>query len=41
VQATSEDYSDRAISGVLRGIGQTFMHLSSRTRWHRMFRQVH
>jgi signal peptidase I len=41
VQATSEDYSDRGIWGVLRGIGQTFMHLSSRTRWHRMFRGVH
>jgi signal peptidase I len=41
VQATSEDYSDRGIGSVLHGIGQTFMHLSSRTRWHRMFREVH
>ena len=41
VQATSEDYSDRGIGGVLRGIGQTFTHLSSRTRWHRMFSEVH
>jgi signal peptidase I len=41
VQATSEDYSDRAISGTLRGIGETLLHLPSRTRWHRMFREVH
>jgi signal peptidase I len=41
VEATSEDYSDRGMLGILRGIGQTFMHLPSRTRWHRMFREVH
>jgi len=33
--------SDRGFSGTLRGIGETLMHLPSRTRWHRMFREVH
>jgi signal peptidase I len=41
VQATADDYSDRGIGGLLRGIAQTFTHLSSRTRWHRMFKLVH
>ena len=41
VQATSGDYNDRGFAGVIRGIGETLLHLPSRTRWRRMFRQVH
>ena len=41
VEATSEDYGDRSVSGSLRGIEQTLEHLPSRTRWHRMLREVH
>jgi signal peptidase I len=41
VQATSEDYSNRGLSGTLHGIAETLLHLPSRTRWHRMLREVH
>lgn len=41
VQATSGDYNDRGFVGVIRGIGETLLHLPTRTRWHRMFREVH
>lgn len=41
VQATSDDYVDRSLSGALRGIGQNLLHLGTRTRWHRMLREVH
>jgi signal peptidase I len=41
VEATSEDYTDRAVSGALRGIAETLLHLPTRTRWHRMLREVH
>jgi signal peptidase I len=41
VDATSEDYGDRTVSGTVRGIEQTVAHLPSRTRWHRMLREVH
>ena len=40
VEATSDDYGDRTVSGSLRGIEQTLVHLPSRTRWHRMLRGV-
>ena len=40
VEATSEDYGDRSISGSLAGIERTLAHLPSRTRWHRMLRAV-
>jgi signal peptidase I len=40
VEATSDDYGDRSVSGSLRGIEQTLVHLPSRTRWHRMLRGV-
>jgi signal peptidase I len=40
VEATSEDYGDRTVSGSLHGIEQTLAHLPSRTRWHRMLRGV-
>lgn len=41
VRATPEDYNDRSLSGTLFGIENTLVHLSSRTRWHRMLREVH
>lgn len=40
VEATSEDYGDRSVSGSLAGIERTLAHLPSRTRWHRMLRAV-
>jgi signal peptidase I len=41
VEATADDYSDRSLLGAARGIEQTLVHLTSRTRWHRMLREVH
>jgi len=41
VDATSDDYSNRSMAGTLRGIYETLLHLPSRTRWHRMLREVH
>jgi signal peptidase I len=41
VEATSEDYVNRGFLGSLRAIGQNLLHLSSRTRWHRMMHEVH
>jgi|HubBroStandDraft_6_1064221.scaffolds.fasta_scaffold06264_5 signal peptidase I len=41
VQATSDDYSNRTLGGTLQGIGDTLLHLPTRTRWHRMLREVH
>lgn len=40
VEATSEDYSDRSLAGTVRGIEQALVHLSNRTRWHRILRKV-
>jgi len=41
VNATSSDYVNRGLSGALRGILEAVLHLPSRTRWHRMLREVH
>jgi signal peptidase I len=41
VRATPDDYTDRSLSGTLFGIEDTLAHLPSRTRWHRMLREVH
>jgi signal peptidase I len=41
VEATSEDYANRGLSGIFRGIWETLLHLPSRTRWHRMMHEVH
>jgi signal peptidase I len=41
VAATAEDYNDRSLLGTLRGIEDGLIHLSSRTRWNRMLREVH
>jgi signal peptidase I len=41
VQATSDEYANRGLSGTFRGIGEALLHLPTRTRWHRMLREVH
>jgi len=41
VDATAEDYTDRSLLGALRGFEDTLAHVSSRTRWNRMLREVH
>lgn len=41
VDATSDDYADRSIFGAFEGIAETLIHLPSRTRWHRLLREVH
>jgi signal peptidase I len=41
VEATAQDYNDRSLLGTIRGIGDAMVHLTSRTRWHRMLREVH
>jgi len=41
VEATAEDYNDRSLLGTVRGIEEGLIHLCSRTRWHRMLREVH
>ena len=41
VEATSEDYTDRGVGGMLRGFGDALLHLPSHTRWHRMLHEVH
>ena len=41
VEATAEDYNDRSLLGTVRGIEDRLVHLSSRTRWNRMLREVH
>ena len=41
VEATAEDYNDRSLLGAVRGIEDGLVHLSSRTRWNRMLREVH
>jgi signal peptidase I len=39
--ATSEDYTDRSLAGVFRGLADSLLHLPSRTRWNRMLHGVH
>jgi signal peptidase I len=41
VAATSEDYNNRTLMGALHGIAGTLLHLTSRTRWNRMWHEVH
>jgi signal peptidase I len=41
VEATADDYTDRSLWAGFRGIEQTIAHLSTRTRWHRMLREIH
>ena len=41
VNASEDDYTDEGFWGRIKGIGDTLVHLRSRTRWHRIFREVH
>jgi len=41
VDATAEDYNDRSLLGTIHGLEDGLIHLNSRTRWHRMLREVH
>jgi signal peptidase I len=41
VEATSADYSDRGTMNRIIGLVDTLVHLPMRTRWHRMFHEVH
>jgi len=41
VEANSEDYANRTLGGTLHGIWDTLLHLRTRTRWHRLLREVH
>lgn len=41
VAATSGDYDNRTLTGALHGIAGTLLHLTSRTRWNRMWHEVH
>jgi signal peptidase I len=40
VSATADDYNDRSLMASVRGIEDTLVHISSRTRWDRMLRVV-
>ena len=41
VAARTEDYTDRSLLGSVRDIGDGMVHVSTRTRWDRMLREVH
>lgn len=41
VRASDQDYANRGLAASLRGIERTLAHLPSRTRWHRMLREIH
>jgi signal peptidase I len=41
VQATPADYKSRGAYGIVQGIVEALRHLRTRTRWHRMLREVH
>jgi len=41
VAATAEDYNDRSLLGTIHGLEDGLIHLNSRTRWHRVLREVH
>jgi signal peptidase I len=36
-----EDYQDNGTGEALKGLGSTFVHFFTRTRWDRMFHQIH
>ncbi len=41
VRSIPDDYSDRGMYGTLYRMLQTLRHLPTRTRWHRLFHEVH
>jgi signal peptidase I len=40
-EADREDYQDEGPAATLRGMASVFVHFFTRTRWDRMFRQIH
>jgi signal peptidase I len=40
-EAGREDYQDNGPGATLRGLGSVFVHFFTRTRWDRMFHQIH
>jgi len=40
-RADREDYQDTGLAGSVRGILSTFVHFFTRTRWDRLFHQIH
>jgi signal peptidase I len=40
-EAGREDYQDNSAGATLRGLGSVFVHFFTRTRWDRMFHQIH
>jgi signal peptidase I len=40
-EAGREDYEDEGAGATLKGLGSVFVHFFTRTRWDRMFRQIH
>jgi signal peptidase I len=36
-----EDYQDNSTGAAIRGLGSVFVHFFTRTRWDRMFHQIH
>jgi len=41
VRASDQDYANRGLGASLRGMEQTLAHLPTRTRWHRMLKEIH
>ena len=41
VKAGEEDYEGEGVWATIKGIADTLAHLRSRTRWHRLLREVH
>ena len=40
-KADREDYQDTDLVGGVRGVLSTFAHFFTRTRWSRLFHQIH
>ena len=40
-EADREDYQDEGAAATLRGLASVFVHFFTRTRWDRMFHQIH
>jgi signal peptidase I len=40
-ESDREDYQENGAGAALRGLGSTFVHFFTRTRWDRMFHQIH
>jgi signal peptidase I len=40
-EAGREDYQDEGLAATVKGLGSVFVHFFTRTRWDRMFHQIH